>query len=240
MLVVFSAPVPTAIVYKAPTRGQGIGNMLHGLVTVYTLAAEYNRTICVEWKEYVMFVKTPPTCPTPTKYLSYYNFGYSDDINDIRRYIKHNNIAGLVGNRVVNTAVRFPTQGSQFCNRVGYIQRAVVAHIRAGDNKRDKRGIMKAGNCWEVLRKCLPKNAYIISDTKEAYSELYMFSHARQNAGHSARKRLSVQQLRQTWSEWCTLRAASTMYYTPSGFSESSSYFSDTRNEIRMEEGFSC
>lgn len=95
-----------------------------------------------------------------------------------------------------------------------------VAHIRTGDNPKDARGILQTPDGWSVLRKCLPADAHIITDSRLTFTMLQR--DPRRVTGHSEIGKQSKEDLSQTWSDWCTFRQADTLYYTPSGFSESS------------------
>lgn len=225
------------IVFRAPSRGQGIGNSLHGLMAAYSLAHIFNKHVCIEWSRYNRFVEED-TCPRTDTEVQYFNFGSIDSRKRVLDKIAaHENVA-FRGNNVWNTSQRFPHMFDEFCKQFNVTAYSTVAHIRTGDNRGDRRGILRAKDGWSIVQTCLPAYAHIITDDALTFKMLNKTT--RSTRGHSEMGRQSIEDLRGTWFDWCTFRHARTLYHTPSGFSESSIYFSRPKKVIRMDEKLTC
>lgn len=236
------------LVYRAPTRGQGIGNCLFGLVTALTLARDYDRELCVDWPQLTSFLGGASSCPRTTAHqVRFYNFGHSDSRDHIARVVNGSAaVVELSGNDVWDGKRRFPHFMDGLCATVGFKRVTVAAHVRMGDSHADARGVLRRRDGWDVLRRCLPATAELVADHARAALELTPphdgAPRRRRFVAHSAMKHLSPTELRQTWSEWCMLRHAPTVYHTPSGFSESTRFFTDPGRHImiRMSESYNC
>ena len=226
------------IVFRAPSRGQGIGNCLHGLITAYTLGEMFQRDVCIQWSRYTMFSHTKTTCPNTKTVLKYFNFGKSHTKKEITSMLKRHDVVALESNRVWNISTRFPNLFEDFCNQFNVATYNIVAHIRTGDNYKDRRGILLKENGWDILRKCLPNDTYIISDNLKTFTTLNKPS--RRVTKHSEIGGGSKENLKQTWYDWCTFRKARKLYYTPSGFSDSSVYLSHSKEVIKLDKNFNC
>ena len=53
------------LIFRAPARGQGVGNMLQGLASALFLSEQYSRRLCVWWKLFDQAFE--PTFPCPSK-----------------------------------------------------------------------------------------------------------------------------------------------------------------------------
>ena len=116
----------------------------------------------------------------------------------------------------------------------------VVAHVRVGDSANDARGVLRRADGWSTIRRCLPRDAYLLSDSDRAFRELPGHHHPRETIRHTAVGVRPKEQLRAVWGEWCMIRSAAVVYHTPSGFSESAFYFSSPKRVVRMDEDFNC
>lgn len=226
------------IVFRAPSRGQGIGNSLHGLITAYSMAEILSRDVCIEWPRYDLFAGAKRECPRPRLELEYFNFGKTLSGSELLSRLRQQPEAALRSNAVWNTSKRFPTMFDRFCSQFNTTRHSAVAHIRTGDSPNDARGILRTLDGWSVLRKCLPADAHIITDSRLAFKMLRR--DPRNVAGHSEIGKQSKEDLSQTWSDWCTFRQADVLYHTPSGFSESAVYLSHPKRVIRLDETFRC
>lgn len=222
------------VVYHAPVRGQSssIGNMLFGLAAALSFSHEIGAAICVDWPAFNRFVRAHPVCPQPDANVAYFNFGTSDRRETIYRRGRDSEILRWTGNRIWNATHVFPYFVQTACRRVLRRRRfRVVAHIRNGD-----RGILHRADGWSTLRRCLPKDAYIVSDSNLTYTEL---PEHRRHSNSMAIRHLDAEE-RRMWYDWCVIRQAATVYYTPSGFSESAFYFARAKYTIRLDETYSC
>lgn len=65
----------------------------------------------------------------------------------------------------------------------------------------------------------------MLSNAKQTFAQLLYHAHSEEAMGHSAITHLSREGERRIWYDWCVIRQANVVYYTPSGFSESALYF---------------
>jgi hypothetical protein len=111
--------------------------------------------------------------------------------------------------------------------------RRVVAHMRVGDvHEAARRGLMREANATAALRAALPRDAFVLSDDAEVYSELCeqfacppwrALPHSSERYGRGAQR----EQTEQTWADWWTMASATEMVLaTPSSFASSALLFS--------------
>lgn len=217
--------------------------MLFGLAAALAFAQQMNASICVDWPIYNRFVAEPqPPCRRGGASVQYFNFGYSDTRAAIEQRARNSHVLTWMGNHVWDKAARFAQFMDPFCQSIVGPSPPIptVAHIRIGDTERDARGILKRPEGWQTLRRCLPREAFVLSNEKRTFAELPHHAHSADAMGHSAIARLSREGERRIWHDWCVIRQADVVYYTPSGFSESAFYFGRHTRVVELREGYDC
>ena len=58
------------LVFRAPSRGQGIGTMMNGLAAVLVLAQKHNRQACVKWAAFELAFDWRLVCPPAESYFA--------------------------------------------------------------------------------------------------------------------------------------------------------------------------
>ena len=257
------------LIFRAPARGQGMGNMLQGLATAMLLSGRYRRQLCVWWKlfEKAFEHRAAGRCPSKESiftaagpsgtallqapWVELWNFGETTPEEHWRMLLASDErTVVLQGNLVVEPDVRLggdfdaafgPTPALAALLRERGGARRIAAHLRvAGVEGEGRRGLFKEVDAWASLRRHLPSDTYVVSDSSDSYRELSAFASPPWGAvPHSATVRTissSAAQILRTWAEWWSLREASVLLHTPSAFSESAYRFS-TRAEWHCELG---
>ena len=113
------------LIFRAPARGQGVGNMLQGLASALLLSERYNRQFCVWWKlfeagfEHLAAEHCPSkeslytagSASTPMlsvdAWLELWNFGPSSTLADAQEVLKSGaRVVVLQGNMLVEPRTR--------------------------------------------------------------------------------------------------------------------------------------
>lgn len=236
--------------FRGGGRGQGIGNIMNGLIATHLLAERYNRTCCVAyWPSFsnAFSRNTENAClslasSVPTKQLSLWNFGsgkidkecwsvgsYCDLLlKGDEAFIK------ITGNEYpfdffpplpVGLFDRLYTPSEHL--RPFLLPRkslpTTVVHIRAGDNSADKRTGVDADSQMFLIQ-FLPKDAFVITNNEIIHKRFvtagFRSYHAPVGQVHTSVSGNS-DVIMHAWRDWYTIFKADVVLHTPSAFSES-------------------
>ncbi|KAL1511073.1 hypothetical protein AB1Y20_005896 [Prymnesium parvum] len=193
------------LIFRAPARGQGMGNMLQGLATAMLLSEQYGRTLCVWWKlfEHGYARRDGSACPSKAEvyaplpssqtallaadaWLELWDSGPTTPEREWRRVLASSARAVVVvGNLLLapshRRAAAFESAFTPTEALAALLQRERarrrVAHLRVGDvGESARRGIFAEAGAWRSLRAHLPRDTYVVSDSEECYRELRGFA----------------------------------------------------------------
>ncbi len=58
------------LVFRGPSRGQGVGSTMRGVAAALALGARHNRHVCVHWRTFELaFEQAAPSCPRADDYF---------------------------------------------------------------------------------------------------------------------------------------------------------------------------
>lgn len=64
------APKRRSLVYRGPSRGQGIGSHMRGVAAALLLGEQYDRLVCVHWQQFQQAFHNPKGCPKKAAYFT--------------------------------------------------------------------------------------------------------------------------------------------------------------------------
>ena len=231
-------------------RGQGIGNIMNGLLAVHLLAIQYNRTCCVShWNEFLLaFVPenrdicTPLTDRSSRHELSLWNFG--PGALDRNCWLPNGNcdlllkseepIIRLSGNEFpfprfpalpIGTFDKLYRPSTRLLSYIptNYQMPTTVVHLRVGDNSADKRSGIDVAT-QNTLIQMFPNTSFIISNN-QIINERFKQAGWKAYSSSSGQTHTSLSSnqdvLMKAWRDWYTIYKAIMVYHTPSAFSES-------------------
>ena len=114
--------------------------------------------------------------------------------------------------------------------------RRVVAHLRVGDeHEGSRRGLFRQPNATDALRRMLPSDAYVLSDSDDVYAALCdtrdcpewrAMPHSATRAMRPPDEGRHAAQTLRTWADWWSIRSATGLVlHTPSAFASSALLF---------------
>ena len=240
------------VLYTGGERGQGLGNIMNGLIVAHMLGRMYERTVCVIWPSFNRyFQEKDPYCDSvrvlPThnmpKALSW-NFGNTMDPQKNREIFKSDNKYILFdGNEWIEP--NWPKIPKNVWSSSYIIKEPTliphkfpcVAHLRNPDPSGDNRKRMTA-DIVTKLTKLFPK-CHLITNNVNLFNVVKKlgWSHPSWNeVTHSASGPNEHQDFIM-WSDWLTILNADFVIHTPSGFSESALRLSPNAESRRFEVG---
>ena len=181
--------------YRGPSRGQGIGSMMHGVAATLALAPLFDRTACVAWRTFERAWSQHHRCPPKSEYFIAPEGTSTAVLTDavVERWSFDESAreplpeALLSGNRSAvvmhgdggarhgssETRLEFPfSPHPELAALLGHPRRVVV-HLRLGDpHEPSRRGILREDRALELLQAMLPADAYVLSDSDEVYGAL--------------------------------------------------------------------
>uniref|UniRef100_A0A0G4HVX5 Uncharacterized protein n=1 Tax=Chromera velia CCMP2878 TaxID=1169474 RepID=A0A0G4HVX5_9ALVE len=231
------------IVFFGPSRGQGIGNMMFGLLRAHILARRFGRRVCVEWEDFeVAWDYDDEGCADlkPKISLHVWNFGRRNSDEEVEMLLKSPlKSVYMTGNELQdNVRLTGLTWFFDFYSPKPALEALFpevwppfVAHIRRGDGGRDIRGVFEYPyDPFPALRRCL-KGYVVLSDTTTVYKGLGDSVLSPKKAiPHTIDSKLTDAQKVQTWFEWTLIAKAKKVLRTHSGFSESAIRVSDAQS----------
>lgn len=230
------------LIFRAPARGQGVGNMLQGLASALFLSELYGRQLCVWWKlfEAAFEPRDVERCPSKASFyeagagtgtgvlavdawVELWNFGESSTealwrstlSGDARTVVMQGNLVvdGIASAQLGNAFdARFtPTEAFlSLIREAPSVSPRIVAHLRVADDDSLARGLFADSGAWDALRRWLPHDTFVVSDSSRAYTELADFAKPRWAAPpHTATVRTlrsSSEHILRTWADWWVIR----------------------------------
>jgi len=249
------------ILYDADMPGQGMGNLLNGLLSAHMLGDEFDRIVCVSeaWTQFhaAFRSKLHGWCSgLKQNGLSARITNYNGPVNEckLQRILgSDRKIVYIVGNTYPRWAAVTPGLWDQhyeprkkLTDMLPYDQQpSTVVHLRCGDHVNDKRkGLRNA--TLVALRKNLPADTYLVTNKVGWYKYFPEWKNPGWNGvQHSALNVYWTKRHRQPelvnlelFADWYTILKANRVYHTPSDFSQSAIHFNniDSKMIVGLEE----
>jgi hypothetical protein len=189
------------IIYRHIHNGQGIGNILNGLLAAHLLGKEFHRTVCVS-REYENFhlafapvhvsaeechLVESSSVPTPSNTLSLLNYEKMPRECDIKHQVSNaESVLYFDG----NTYPRWPSIPDQFFHQHYKPSESLlqvlpwkdppetVVHLRAADDKRDARKGLDT-ETLDALGRELPSDTFLVTNEVDWYDffDKYWWNH---------------------------------------------------------------
>lgn len=231
-------------------RGQGIGNIMNGLLAVHLLAIKYNRICCVsDWSQFSLaFVSNNDhVCKLivgekSEHQISLWNFG--PNMIDRNCWLAQARCDNLLRSeeKIIEFTGNdypfeiFPALGRELFDKLyrpsalllsyfpdSYKIPETVLHLRVGDDFSDRRSGLNIRTQMFFIH-TFPNTSFIISNNqiindrfKAAGWRAYKSSPGQMHTVSLNNKDLIMK----AWRDWYTIFQASSVYHTPSAFSES-------------------
>jgi hypothetical protein len=239
------------IIYRHTHTGQGIGNVISGLLAAHLLGIEFNRTVCVS-KQYEDFhqafapvhvsaeechLAQSSSVPTPSNTISLVNFRMAPRECDVKdRLSGSENVLYFDG----NTYPRWPSSIPDHFFHQNYkpteslLQTLpwkdppkTVVHLREADGREDARKGLDT-ETLEALGRELPSDTFLVTNNVYWYAffDKYGWSHPPWSTVRHSGLRGQRQTL-QAWADWFTILSAENVYHTFSDFSQSAIHWNN-------------
>lgn len=211
------------LTYKNGGRGQGVGNIMNGLIVAALLSEQANRKLCVYWPAFETVFKTRNSCPCPrtsnTTYTHFWNFGNThskDHVFDVLfSDVEHVEMTGNDYPGYKWPSVPVTLFQNLFSSKISVPVVQLLVHIRVGDNLADQR--IRHENILKVRQ--LYPNATLITNDDRLYDTT---GWARPNYRRSTKFHTTASIFDRTlWHDWYSIYLAKFVIHTASSFSES-------------------
>lgn len=137
------------VTYLDGGRGQGLGNIMNGLIAAYLLSIESKRCLIVQWPSFELMFRSKRKClrqyNSTRASVDYWNFGHSDSGARLRSLLESDvDDVTMRGNEYPNSTWPLVPSGSfydlfepRFTDEVETVD--TLIHVRVGDNSHDRR-----------------------------------------------------------------------------------------------------
>jgi len=198
------------LVFRPVEEGQGLGNIMNGLLAIQMLGLEFNRTVCVD-KDWTGFHQafheinyelcdelSSRESIQSSRTLRFLNYNQPPNECDLKAALASNTEVLYI---ITNTYPRWPEvpprlwehhyePRSELIDAMPYSHRpSVVVHLRHGDDKSDIRAGLDNAT-FHALGKTLPSNTFLVTNNVIWYNffeSLYGWDHPNwQQISHSA------------------------------------------------------
>jgi len=185
------------LVFRGPSRGQGIGATMLGLARALSLAAGTGRHVCVSWRAFELaFVPLLSGCPSKADYFSVgtsstglidssasfelWSFGDSTPMPVVAELLGSNRSVVLMSGDGGHTStpherpLHFPAQPRpELIRLLSVPPRRLVVHLRVGDPGEKHRGLFgHSPQASGLLVDSLPADAYVLTDSERVHEKL--------------------------------------------------------------------
>lgn len=190
------------LVFRAPSRGQGIGTMMNGLAAALVLAARHDRQLCVRWRDFEIAFAWRLPCPSASSYFASASAETHTALLNVDAVIESWSFGGgstpipvaaglLDSNRSVvvmhGDGGASPSESSErlelpadpqpaLARLLPDVASRVVAHLRVGDpHEAGRRGLFAAKPheaATSLLLSSLPADAYVLTDSDDTHDAL--------------------------------------------------------------------
>ena len=183
------------LIFRAPSRGQGIGAMMNGLAAALLLARQHNRQPCVRWRDFEQgFLWSLPGCPSPDSYfvaqtgsttalldpnmvIELWSFGGSMSEAAAASILSSNHsvvvMHGDGGSIAAEAWLDFPAIPRPELVALLSPPSPVVVHLRVGDPQElTSRGLLSGEGAVEQLVRALPSDAFVLTDSEQVHGAL--------------------------------------------------------------------
>lgn len=226
-----SGPIPSpppkrTLTYIDGGRGQGLGNIMNGLIAASLLSIESKRCLIVQWPSFAHTFSSERRCfhdlnGTGAR-VDYWNFGYSDSAAHFRSVIESSvDDVRMSGNEYPNFTWPLVPNGTfhelfepRFTDAIETVD--ILFHVRVGDSSRDRRAGDKQ---WIKLQDLFP-NATLIINSERLYKDTTWrrpTHHKQEVSFHKLASTIDSS----TWFDWYMILKAKRVIHSPSSFSES-------------------